>query len=250
MVGGDHVRRLSDGAAGQGRRGADRRVHLVLRRRAVRRHHDHAARAAGGELRAGVRTAGNLLGLFPRLLQLRRPEQGAAVQDRRRDDDRLCARRRRPRSDDRAIAADVRLLRTAQRLRFPDRGDRPVRHRRDPADDGRGPELPRQHREDQSEGGVADLERAAALLGDLAALLPDRLLDGHQPGGRDAGIVHELRHRQARLQARHNSSARARSKAWWRRRPRRMPPAPRRCCRCSRSACRARPPPPCCSAAC
>ena len=34
-------------------------------------------------------------------------------------------------------------------------------------------------REDQSEGGVADLEGAAALLGDLAALLPDRLLDGH-----------------------------------------------------------------------
>ena len=31
----------------------------------------------------------------------------------------------------------------------------------------------------QSEGGVADLEGAAALLGDLAALLPDRLLDGH-----------------------------------------------------------------------
>ena len=31
----------------------------------------------------------------------------------------------------------------------------------------------------QSEGGVADLEGAAALLGDVAALLPDRLLDGH-----------------------------------------------------------------------
>ena len=47
MVGGDHVRRPSDGAAGQGRRGADRGLHLVLRRRAVRRHHDHAGRAAG-----------------------------------------------------------------------------------------------------------------------------------------------------------------------------------------------------------
>ena len=36
----------------------------------------------------------------------------------------------------------------------------------------------------QSEGGVADLEGAAALLGDLAALLPDRLLDGHfSPAG-------------------------------------------------------------------
>ena len=36
-----------------------------------------------------LRAAGNLLGLFPRLLQLRRPEQGAAVQDRRLDDARL-----------------------------------------------------------------------------------------------------------------------------------------------------------------
>ena len=52
MVGGDHVRRLSDGAAGQGRRGADRGLHLVVRRRAVRRHHDHAGGAAGRELRA------------------------------------------------------------------------------------------------------------------------------------------------------------------------------------------------------
>ena len=52
-----------------------------------------------------VRTAGNLLGLFPRLLQLRRHEQGAAVQDHRRDDARLRARRRRPRSDDRAACA-------------------------------------------------------------------------------------------------------------------------------------------------
>ena len=54
MVGGDHLRRLSDGAAGQGRRGADRGLHLVLRRRAVRRHHDHAGGAAGRELRAAA----------------------------------------------------------------------------------------------------------------------------------------------------------------------------------------------------
>ena len=51
----------------------------------------------------------------------------------------------------------------------------------------------------QPEGGVADLEGVAALLGDLAALLPDRLLDGHHARRRDAGLVHELRHRQARL---------------------------------------------------
>ena len=44
--------------------------------------------------------------------------------------------------------------------------------------------------------------RVAALLDDLAALLHHRLLDGHQPGRRDAGLVHELRHRQARLEER------------------------------------------------
>ena len=38
-------------------------------------------------------------------------------------------------------------------------------------------------RRHQSEGGVADLGRAAALLDDVAALLRDRLLDGHQPAG-------------------------------------------------------------------
>ena len=39
----------------------------------------------------------------------------------------------------------------------------------------------------------------AALLDDLAALLPDRLLDGHHARWRHARLVHELRHRQARL---------------------------------------------------
>ena len=150
-----------------------------------------------------IRPAGNLLGLFPRLLQLRRPEQGAAVQDHRLDDARLRARRRRPRSDDRAIAADLRrsepllngfdfliaviglfgigeiLLTMEEGLSFRGKAAR-----------------------DQPEGGVADLEGVAALLDALAALLPDRLLDGHQPGGRDARLVHELRHRQAHLQAR------------------------------------------------
>ena len=36
MVGGDHLRRLSDGAAGPRGRGADGGVHVVVRRRAVR----------------------------------------------------------------------------------------------------------------------------------------------------------------------------------------------------------------------
>ena len=102
----------------------------------------------------------------------------------------------------------------------------------------------------QSEGGVGDLEGAAALLDDLAALLRDRLLDGHLARRRDARLVHELRHRQAHLEERRQVRHRRRSRAWSRRRPPRTPPAPRRCCRCSRSAFRARPPPRCCSAAC
>ena len=73
---------------------------------------------------------------------------------------------------------------------------------------------------------------------------------GISPGRRDARLVHELRHRQARLASTATSSATARSKAWSRRKPRRTPPAPRRCCRCSRSACPARRPRRCCSAAC
>ena len=202
MVGGDDVRRLSDGAARQGRRSPDRRLHLLVRRRAVRRHHDHAGRAAGRELRAAIRSRGEIRGVFPGVLQLRRPEQGAALQDDRGDDDRLCACRGRARFHHRTIAADVRLHGTAQRLRFPDRRHRPVRHRRDPADHGGRPELPRRQRQDQFAGRAADLEGAARVLGDVAALLHHRLLDGHHAGRRNAGILHELRHRQAGLQAR------------------------------------------------
>src|ERR1700749_3390914 len=41
LFGGDHIRRLSDGAAGQGGGGADRRLHLVLHRLAGRGAPDH-----------------------------------------------------------------------------------------------------------------------------------------------------------------------------------------------------------------
>jgi putative tricarboxylic transport membrane protein len=49
---------------------------------------------------------------------------------------------------------------------------------------------------------MADLEGAAALLGDVAALVLDRLLDGHFARRRNACVVHELRHCQAHRQAR------------------------------------------------
>ena len=44
----------------------------------------------------------------------------------------------------RPAAADLRLPEPDARLRLPDRGDRPVRHRRDPAVDGGGPVFSRQ----------------------------------------------------------------------------------------------------------
>ena len=47
---------------------------------------------------------------------------------------------------------------------------------------------------------LADLEEAAALLDDVAARLPDRLLDGHHARRRDARVVHELRPRAAHVE--------------------------------------------------
>ena len=65
-----------------------------------------------------------------------------------------------------------------------------------------GLRLPRRQGQDRSAGRAADLEGAAAILDDVAALLHHRLLDGHHAGRRDAGLVHELRHRQAGLEER------------------------------------------------
>ena len=152
----------------------------------------------------------------------------------------------------RTAAPDLRLHRAAERLRLPDRRHRPVRHRRDPADDGGRPRL---HAAGSAkinpQGRAADLEEAAALLDDLAALLRDRLLDGHHAGRRDAGLVHELRHRQADVAKRRRQVRQGRDRRRGRagdRGARRRHRA--RCCRCSRSAFPARRPPRCCSAAC
>ena len=165
LVGRDDVRRLSDGAAGPGGRSADRGVHLVVHRRAVRRDHDHLPRAAGREVRAEVRAAGVLLRLPADVLQLHRHGQGLAVQDAGGDDAGLCARGRRDGQQSPAAAADLRLHRADARLRFPDRGDRSVRHRRDPALDGGRPVVQRQVREDQSQGGSRDVEEVAGVTG-------------------------------------------------------------------------------------
>ena len=67
--------------------------------------------------------------------------------------------------------------------------------------------------QDQPEGRARDVEEAAALLADVAPQLPHRLLDGHHAGRRDAGVVHELRRRQADVEGRRQVRHRARSKA-------------------------------------
>ena len=53
-----------------------------------------------------------------------------------------------------------------------------------------------------SAAGARDMEEAAAVLDDVAAELRHRLLDGHHPGRRHAGVVHELRPGEAVREAR------------------------------------------------
>ena len=115
---------------------------------------------------------------------------------------------------------------------FPGRSDRPVRHRRDHADDGGGARVQGQQRQDQHAGRARHLEAIAPLLGHHAAQRRHRLLARHHPWRRDPRLLHELRIRQAVLEGRRQVRHRASSKAWSRRKPRRTPPAQARCCRC------------------
>jgi tripartite-type tricarboxylate transporter receptor subunit TctC len=121
-------------------------------------------RAAGRRFRAEVRAAGVLRRLFPGVLQFRRHEQGAALQDHRAMMIGF-ALARWARFRDRAVAPDLRLRVAAERLRLPDRRHRPVRHRRDPAHDGGGAQVQGRQGQDQPARGAADLEGTAALLG-------------------------------------------------------------------------------------
>ena len=57
VVGGHHLRRLSDGAAGEGRGGAHRGVHVVVHRLAGRGAADHLSRAPHRVVRPAVRAA-------------------------------------------------------------------------------------------------------------------------------------------------------------------------------------------------
>ena len=93
-------------------------------------------------------------------------------------------------------------------------------------------------------------KETAQVLGHVDAQLAGRHLDGHHPGRRHAGLVHELRPGQEVLQERRevrHRRDRGRDRAGDRGACRRHQ---RACCRCWRWASRARRPRRCCSAAC
>ena len=155
LVGGDHLRRLSDGAAGQGGRGADRGVHVVVHRLAGRGAADHVPGARHRLVRAAVRTAGILRGLSADVLLVRRPRPRGQAQDHHLDGARPAARRRRHGYGVRHAAHDLRLERAAARHQFPGRGHRPVRHQRNPAHDGGAARAARPRRQHQPARGAA-----------------------------------------------------------------------------------------------
>ena len=113
LVGRDHLRRLSDGAAGQGGGSADGGLHLVLHRLAGRGAADHVPGADDLVLRAEIRAAGILRGLSADLLLVRRPRPRGQAQDGHFDVARPAARRRRHGHGVRPVAHDLRLVGTA-----------------------------------------------------------------------------------------------------------------------------------------
>ena len=234
VVGGDHLRRLSDGPAGEGRGGAHRGVHVVVHRLAGRRAADHVSRAAHRVVRIAVRAAGILCRLPADVLLVRRPGARGQAQDADLDGARPAAGRHRHGHRLRPVAHDLRLRPAAARRQLPGRRHRALRHQRDPADHGGAARAARPCGGDQPARGAEGVEGNAALLGDAAALFRHRLLARNHARRRDRRVVHGLQPGQALLEGSRRASARAASKACSRRRRRRTHPEPRRCCRCWR----------------
>ena len=172
VVGGDDFRRLPDGAAGAGRPGADRRVHLLLRRRLFLDRADHVLRAAPGRDRSQVRAAGILRHSTSHFLQFRRARRRQPAQVAGIDSHRLHPRHRRPRHRHRPAAPHLRHYRAHERLRFHHRRHRPVRHRRDPAERRGRAELSRHEDRHEPARGARHLENFAALLAHLSCAAP------------------------------------------------------------------------------
>ena len=102
-------------------------------------------------VRTAIRSARVLRRAAADVLQLRRHGARAADQDDRVDDAGLRARCRRPRHRHRPVADDVRLHAAVAGLRFPDRGHRPLRPRRNPHHDGGRARVQGQGRSHQSD---------------------------------------------------------------------------------------------------
>src|SRR5881396_1298352 len=185
------------GEAWQGGGSADRGLHLVVHRLAGRGAADHVPRAGNRLLRVALRTARVLRGLLTDLLLVRRARARGEAQDHHLHDARPAARRGRHGHCLRPAAHDLRVERAPARHQLPGRGHRPVRHQRDPADDGGAAGAARPCRQHQPAGGTESLEGAAALLGDSAALLSDRMLARHHAGRSDRRLLHGLQPRQA-----------------------------------------------------
>ena len=165
LVGRHHLRRLSDGAAGPRRRGADGGLHLVVHRLAGRGAADHVPRARHRLLRAALRAAGILRGLSAHVLLVRRPRPRGQAQDHHLDGARPAARRHRHGHGVRHAAHDVRLERAAARHQLPGRGHRPVRHQRNPADHGGAAGAARPRRQHQPARGAATCGRTCRATG-------------------------------------------------------------------------------------
>ncbi len=200
VVGCDHLRRLSDGAAGPGGGSAHRRVHVILHRLAGRRAADHVPCAQRRRLRAALRAAGILRRLFAHLLFVCRARARGQAQDHHLHDARAHPCGHRHGHGVRPIAHDVRLERAFARRQFPRRRHRPVRHQRNSAHHGGAARVARPRRQHQPARRAQGVEGDAALLGDAGALLLHRLLARHHTRRRDCGVVHGLQPRQAFLQ--------------------------------------------------
>ena len=95
LVGGDDFRRLSDGAAGQGGGGADRRLHLLVHRLAGRGAAHHLSRARHRLVRVALRASRVLRRLLTHFLLLRGPGPRGKAQDDHLDVSRPSAHRHR-----------------------------------------------------------------------------------------------------------------------------------------------------------
>ncbi len=184
------------------------------------------------QVRAAIRAARILRRPVADVLQLRRHGARAADQDDRGDDARLCARCGRSRHRDRQLRMTFGSTSLLQGFDFLiaviglfGLGEILLTMEEGLAFKGKGGRI-------NPKIVLQTWKLLPKFWATSLRAMPDRLLDGHYARRCDAGVVHELWHGEAHVEAADRSSARARSKASSRPKPRRTPPARARCCRC------------------